>query len=51
MRFNTDTRSKSNIDSIPSSAFLLFFDIEIVGGTNTPYEGGVFTLEINVPER
>lgn len=27
------------------------FDIEIVGGANTPYEGGVFTLEINIPER
>ncbi|XP_073707880.1 ubiquitin-conjugating enzyme E2 T [Garra rufa] len=24
---------------------------QIVGGANTPYEGGVFTLEINIPER
>ncbi|KAJ8258067.1 hypothetical protein GJAV_G00192800 [Gymnothorax javanicus] len=24
---------------------------QIVGGVNTPYEGGLFTLEINVPER
>ncbi|XP_068588631.1 ubiquitin-conjugating enzyme E2 T isoform X2 [Cebidichthys violaceus] len=24
---------------------------QIVGGTGTPYEGGLFSLEINVPER
>ena len=24
---------------------------EIVGGADTPYEGGVFSLEIKVPER
>ncbi|XP_056897921.1 ubiquitin-conjugating enzyme E2 T-like isoform X4 [Takifugu flavidus] len=24
---------------------------QIVGGTETPYEGGIFTLEIKVPER
>ncbi|XP_043079945.1 ubiquitin-conjugating enzyme E2 T [Puntigrus tetrazona] len=24
---------------------------QIVGGASTPYEGGVFTLEINIPER
>ncbi|XP_066528567.1 ubiquitin-conjugating enzyme E2 T isoform X2 [Hoplias malabaricus] len=24
---------------------------QIVGGSNTPYEGGVFELEINIPER
>uniref|UniRef100_A0A672S858 Ubiquitin-conjugating enzyme E2 T n=1 Tax=Sinocyclocheilus grahami TaxID=75366 RepID=A0A672S858_SINGR len=35
----------------PDSTALLLFDIEIVGGADTPYEGGVFTLDINIPER
>lgn len=30
---------------------LFLWFTEIVGGTETPYEGGVFTLEIKVPER
>lgn len=24
---------------------------EIVGGANTPYDGGLFTLEIKIPDR
>lgn len=28
-----------------------FCRAEIVGGANTPYDGGLFTLEIKIPNR
>lgn len=31
--------------------FTLFWFTEIMGGTDTPYDGGLFSLEIKVPER
>uniref|UniRef100_A0A8D0UGR8 Ubiquitin-conjugating enzyme E2 T n=1 Tax=Sus scrofa TaxID=9823 RepID=A0A8D0UGR8_PIG len=31
--------------------FFFFFLKEILGGANTPYEKGVFKLEVNIPER
>ncbi|KAJ3587088.1 hypothetical protein NHX12_013478 [Muraenolepis orangiensis] len=33
------------------TAYKGFQDNEIVGGEDTPYEGGLFSLEIKVPER
>ena len=36
----------------PLSFFNIFINFsEIVGPTGTPYEGGIFQLEIDVPER
>jgi hypothetical protein len=37
--------------SLNFSSFLPFFFQEILGGANTPYEKGVFTLEVIIPER
>lgn len=30
---------------------LFFFFLEILGGDGSPYEGGIFKLEIQIPER
>ena len=31
--------------------FMFFVFIEILGGDGSPYEGGIFKLEIQIPER
>ena len=30
---------------------MLVFFLEILGGDGSPYEGGIFKLEIQIPER
>lgn len=48
------TAVKRQVECVLSagSCMILFrWFTEIVGGPETPYEGGIFTLEIKVPER
>lgn len=42
---------KCSTELNPLVTFLPFFSQEILGGANTPYEKGIFTLEVIVPER
>lgn len=53
--FSTYNKSPRTHDELSMSSSYLIVSYclrtEIVGGTDTPYEGGLFSLEINVPDR